>query len=74
MYEEELLQHGQNGSVAMDIQVMKGVLPDLFSVLQILESNDNLVYNGTICCYFIKSYRLLKQSNIMSGGNKTVML
>jgi len=31
-YEEELLQHGQNDSVSMDIQLIKGVLPDLFAV------------------------------------------
>ncbi len=57
-YQEELLKHGQNDSVAMDIQLIKGVLPDLFAVLKFLESNDDLVYNGTICHYFIKKLQI----------------
>jgi len=52
LYEEELLKHGQNNSVAINVQLIKGVLPDLFAVLKFLESNDNLAYNGIICCYF----------------------
>jgi len=52
LYEEKLLKHGQNDSVAMDIQLIKGVLPDLFAVLKFLESNDDLVYNEIICHYF----------------------
>jgi len=58
VYEEELLLHGWNDSVAMDIQLIKGVLPDLFAVLKFLESDDDLVYNGTICCYFIKKLQI----------------
>jgi len=37
----------------MDIQLITGVLPDLFAVLRFLESDDDLVYNGIICHYFI---------------------
>jgi len=47
-YADELLQHGQNDSVAMDIQLIKGVLPDLFAVLKFLECDDSLVFNGFI--------------------------
>ncbi len=46
MYEEELLKHGWNDSVAMDIQLIKGVLPDLFAILKFIESDDSLAYNG----------------------------
>jgi len=49
VYKDELLQHGGNDSVAMDIQLIKGVLPDLFAVLKFLENDDDLVYNGIIC-------------------------
>jgi len=42
----------------MDIQLIKGVLPDLFAVLKFLESNNDLVYNGTICHYFIKKSQI----------------
>jgi len=30
------------------------VLPDLFAVLKILESNHDFVYNGTICLFSFK--------------------
>jgi len=55
-YADELLLHGRNDSVAMDIQLIKGVLPDIFAVLKILESNDDLVSNRIICRYFIKKF------------------
>jgi len=58
VYEEELLLHGQNDLVAMDIQLIRGVLMDLFAVLKFLESDDDLVYNGTICHYFIKKLHI----------------
>jgi len=44
----------------MDIQLIKGVLPDLFAVLKFLESNDDLAYNGIICCYFFKKLQIVK--------------
>ena len=72
LYEEELLKHGQNNSIAMDIQLIKGVLPDLFAVLKFLESDDDLAYSGIICCYFLKNYRLLRVS-ITNGGRETVL-
>jgi len=55
----------------MDVQLIKGVLPDLFAVLKFLESDKDLVFNGIICHYFIK--KLLRVSN-MTVGNKIVML
>jgi len=30
----------------MDIQLIKGVLPDLFAILKFIESDDSLAYNG----------------------------
>jgi len=59
LYEEELLKHGQNDLASMDIQLVKGVLPDLFSGPKFLESDNDLVYNGIICVTYLKSYRLL---------------
>jgi len=44
--------------VAMDIQLIKGVLPDLFAVLKFLESDEVLFFNGIICCYFIKKLQV----------------
>ena len=58
LYEEELLKHGRNDSVAINAQLIKGVLPDLFAVLKFLESNDDLAYNGIICCYFFKKLQI----------------
>ena len=72
LYEEELVEYGRSDSVVQDMQLIKGVLPDLFAVLKFLESDDNLVYKGTICHYFFKNYRLQKVNN-MNGGNETVM-
>jgi len=63
LYEEELLKHGQNNSVAMDIQLIKGVLPDLFAVLKFLESNDDLLYNGIICHYFFKNLQIVESKH-----------
>jgi len=37
---------------AFDMQLIKGVLPDLFAVLKFLESDDDLVFHGIICRYF----------------------
>jgi len=42
LYEELLSKHGQNDSVAINIQLIKGVLPDLFAVLKFLDSDDDL--------------------------------
>jgi len=53
LYEDELVQCSRNNTVAMDVQLIKGVLPDLFAVLKFLESDDDLVFNGIICRYFI---------------------
>ena len=60
VYTDELLQHGRNDTVAMDVQLIKGVLPDLFAVLKILESDDDLVYNGIISCYFFKKLQVVE--------------
>ncbi len=72
MYEDELLKHRQNDSIAMDIQLIKGVLPDLFAVLKFLESDDDLAYNRIICHYFFKNYRL-SRVNDMNGGREAVL-
>jgi len=52
LYEDELQEHGRSDTVALDMQLIKGVLPDLFAILKFLESDDDLVFNGIICCYF----------------------
>ncbi len=44
----------------MDVQLIKGVLPDLFAILKFLEGNDDLVFNGTICHYFIKILQVVE--------------
>jgi len=48
-----------DNTVVMDIQLIKGVLPDLFAVLKFLESDNNLVFNG-ICHYFIKKLQVVE--------------
>jgi len=58
IYEEELQEYGRTDSVAQDIQLIKGVLPDLFAVLKFLECDDDLVYKGTICRYFFKKLQV----------------
>jgi len=73
LYQDKLICNGRNDTVAMDVQLIKGVLPDLFAVLKFLESDDNLVFNGIICCYFIKNCKLLNVSNT-SGGSKIATL
>jgi len=40
------------------MQLIKGILPDLFAVLKFLEGNDDLVYKGTICHYFFKKIQV----------------
>jgi len=40
------------------VQLIKGVLPDLFAVLKFLEGDDDLVYKGTICHYFFKKLQV----------------
>ena len=42
----------------MDIQLIKGVLPNLFAILKFLEGNDDLVFNGIICHYFVKKLQV----------------
>jgi len=53
VYKDKLLKHGWNDSVAMDMQLIKGVLQDLVAIPKFLESNNKLAYNGIICYYFI---------------------
>jgi len=60
LYQDELICNGRNNTVAMDVQLIKGVLPDLFAVLKFLESNDDLVFNGIICHYFIKKLQVVE--------------
>jgi len=57
-YEDELEEHRWSDTIAMDVQLIKGVLPNLFAVLKFLKSDDDLVYNGTICCYFFKKLQV----------------
>jgi len=59
-YDEELQRHGRNDSVAMDVQLIKGVLPNLFAVLKFLEGDDDLVFNGIICRYFVKKLQVVE--------------
>jgi len=63
LYEEELLKHGQNNSVAINVQLIKGVLPDLFAVLKFLESDNDLAYNGIICHYFFKKLQIAESKH-----------
>jgi len=44
----------------MDVQLIKGVLPDLFAVLKFLEGDDDLVFNGIICHYFVKKLQVVE--------------
>jgi len=60
VYEDDLVLHGQNNSIAMEMQLIKGVLPDLFAVLKFLESDDDLVFNGIICHYFVKKLQVVE--------------
>jgi len=73
LYEEELVRCGRKDTVAMDVQLIKGVLPDLFAVLKFLESDDNLVFDGIICHYFIKNCKSQRVSS-KTGGKEIVML
>jgi len=57
----------------MDIQLIKGVLPDLFAVLKFLESDDDLAYNGIICCYFIKKLQVVESKHYESCGREAVL-
>jgi len=63
-YEDELERHGQSDTVAMDVQLIKGVLPDLFAILKFLESNDDWVFDGTICCYFLKKLQVAESKKL----------
>jgi len=58
LYWDELLVRGRTDTVASDVQLIKGVLPDLFAVLKFLEGDDDLVYKGTICRYFFKKLQV----------------
>ena len=58
LYQDELLVHGWTDSVALDVQLIKGVFPDLFAVLKFFEGNNDLVYKGTICHYFFKKLQV----------------
>jgi len=57
-YQDELIVRGRTDTVASDVQLIKGVLPDLFAVLKFLEGDDDLVYKGTICRYFFKKLQV----------------
>jgi len=69
---DELEEYRRSNAIALDMQFIKGMLPDLFAKLNFFESKDDLVFNGTICCYFFKNYRLQRVSNT-NGGNKKMM-
>ena len=60
LYHDDLVNTGRNDTVAMDVQLIKGVLPDLFAVLKFLESDDDLVFNGIICHYFIRKLQVVE--------------
>jgi len=60
LYHDDLVNTGRNDTVAMDVQLIKGVLPDLFAVLKFLESDDDLVFNGIICRYFIRKLQVVE--------------
>ena len=60
LYRDDLVNTGRNDTVAMDVQLIKGVLPDLFAVLKFLESDDDLVFNGIICRYFIRKLQVVE--------------
>jgi len=64
LYDNELEEYGRSDAIALDMQFIKGVLPDLFAVLKFLESDDGLVFNGMICHYFFKNYRLQRVRNM----------
>jgi len=63
-YENELERHGWSDTVAMDVQLIKGVLPDLFAILKFLESDDNLVFDGIICHYFLKKLQVAESKKL----------
>ncbi len=63
-YEDELEKHGWSDTVAMDVQLIKGVLPDLFAVLKFLESDDDLVFDGIICHYFLKNLQVAESKKL----------
>ena len=60
LYHNDLVNTGRNNTVAMDVQLIKGVLPDLFAVLKFLEGDDDLVFNGIICRYFIRKLQVIE--------------
>jgi len=64
LYEDELEKHGQSDTVAMDVQLIKGVLPDLFAVLKFLESDNDLVFDGIICHYFLKKLQVAESKKL----------
>jgi len=58
-YEDELVCCGRNNTVTMDIQLIKGVLPDLFVVLKFFESNEDVFgFQWYFCHYFIKKLQV----------------
>jgi len=63
-YEDELERHGRSDTVAMDVQLIKGVLPELFAVLKFLESDDDLVFDGIICRYFLKKLQVAESKKL----------
>ena len=51
-YVQSLLAQGRVATVKENKQLIKGVLPVLFGACKFLQSDDNLVFNGTISRYF----------------------
>jgi len=61
LYNYELQLYGWSNTIALDVQFIKGVLPDLFAiVLKFLEGDEDLVFNGIICHYFLKKLQVVE--------------
>jgi len=71
---EDVQEHWRSDTVAFDMQLIKGVLPDLFAVLKFLESDDDLVFNGIIHHYFFKKLQITesKQHEWWKRNSRTV--
>jgi len=55
---DELQLYGQSNTIALDVQVIKGVLADLFAILTFLKGDKDLIFNRIICCYFLKKLQV----------------
>jgi len=58
LYNDELQLYGQSDTIALDVQFIKGVLPDLFAVLKFVKGDEDLVFNRIICHYFLKKLQV----------------